>query len=473
MAFFALFSTALNAQTTAPRDSVEVLSEEELQRLLEEPDSVPQVAPTPEPTPQPSPDEDYFPEPPYDPALDEVHDLEPDYVEDTVKVIDEDEELVVPDVYIEELDFIWDIDTVVEEATYVEDIKFDAVIPFPFFVNDGGKEVYFSRGNLQYQGSTQTWRFARKQYEYVGGNGLGNVKKDDGSASSNNEVSRVYKGWIDLFGFGTSGWNSGAKCYQPYSNEIPDIHYKVGKSFDNDLTEKYENADWGIYNIIDGYSPGQWYTLTADEWKYVVKERPNADKLCGFGTIEGVKGFILLPDAWDLETVYYPVVKGEDDEDESTEEEETAQEEEPEEKTEENTVEQTPENTQADLSAAPQDSLAVPATPVDPKAGKFIAGKLTTYKDNVYTETTWAEMESQGAVFLPAGGNRRGIGTKYVNQVGFYYSSSISSEIPAQAYVFFFTGSRATGMAEPKHSLERNEGCNVRLVQFVTDENRR
>ena len=36
MAFFALFSTALNAQTTAPRDSVEVLSEDEIQKLFEQ-----------------------------------------------------------------------------------------------------------------------------------------------------------------------------------------------------------------------------------------------------------------------------------------------------------------------------------------------------------------------------------------------------------------------------------------------------
>ena len=31
------------------------------------------------------------------------------------------------------------------------------------------KQVYFSQGNLQYQASTNTWRFAEHQYDYVGG----------------------------------------------------------------------------------------------------------------------------------------------------------------------------------------------------------------------------------------------------------------------------------------------------------------
>ena len=64
------------------------------------------------------------------------------------------------------------------------------------------KQVYFSQGNLQYMGATQTWRFAENQYDTVG--------------IFNNNISSSYNGWIDLFGWGTSGWNSGAKEYQPY-----------------------------------------------------------------------------------------------------------------------------------------------------------------------------------------------------------------------------------------------------------------
>ena len=30
------------------------------------------------------------------------------------------------------------------------------------------KKVHFSKGNLQYQASTNTWRFAEKQYDIIG-----------------------------------------------------------------------------------------------------------------------------------------------------------------------------------------------------------------------------------------------------------------------------------------------------------------
>ena len=76
-----------------------------------------------------------------------------------------------------------------------------------FTINANGDQVYFSQGNLQYQASTNTWRFAENQWNYVGGDEFnqhyGNVE-----GSSNNEISSTYSGWIDLFGWGTSGWNN-------------------------------------------------------------------------------------------------------------------------------------------------------------------------------------------------------------------------------------------------------------------------
>ena len=51
------------------------------------------------------------------------------------------------------------------------------------------KQVYFSQGNLQYQASTDTWRFAENQYDMIG--------------NDNANVSSSYSGWIDLFGWGT------------------------------------------------------------------------------------------------------------------------------------------------------------------------------------------------------------------------------------------------------------------------------
>ena len=64
----------------------------------------------------------------------------------------------------------------------------DGALPGLFSVS-ATQRVYFSQGNLQYQASTDTWRFAEHQYDYVG--------------SDNRSISSTYSGWIDLFGWGT------------------------------------------------------------------------------------------------------------------------------------------------------------------------------------------------------------------------------------------------------------------------------
>lgn len=51
------------------------------------------------------------------------------------------------------------------------------------------KMVRFSRGNLQYQASTGTWRFAENQYDTIG--------------ADNTNISATNTGWIDLFGWST------------------------------------------------------------------------------------------------------------------------------------------------------------------------------------------------------------------------------------------------------------------------------
>ena len=157
------------------------------------------------------------------------------------------------------------------------------------------KKVRFSRGNLQYNaalGTHQcadgktlqgTWRFAEHQWDYVG--------------SANANIFSSYSGWIDLFGYGTSGWNSGVSCYSPYDyNEIENAY------IDKDLMDSYANADWGIYNAISngGNEPNLWRTLMGIEWTYLLSQRVNADKLYSSGTVNSITGLILLPDIWKL-----------------------------------------------------------------------------------------------------------------------------------------------------------------------------
>lgn len=145
-----------------------------------------------------------------------------------------------------------------------------------------GRKVHFSRGNLQYQASTNTWRFASEQYYCVG--------------NENNNASATYAGWIDLFGFGCSGWNCGFQCFQPYSTSDNSQHY-----INKELTGDYRDADWAWHNMVTngGERRNLWRTMSIDEWEYLMVHRQNAFSKKGLATIDGkFKGMVLLPDEW-------------------------------------------------------------------------------------------------------------------------------------------------------------------------------
>lgn len=147
------------------------------------------------------------------------------------------------------------------------------------------KKVYFSKGNLQYQASTNTWRFAEKQTDCIW--------------IDNKNISQNYDGWIDLFGWGTSGYPHGAVCYQPWSTSENINDYCAQGKITNDLSGK---ADWG-YNAISngGNTENQWRTLTGNEWEYLLSKR---NTLSGirfvYAEINNVFGVIILPDDWDV-----------------------------------------------------------------------------------------------------------------------------------------------------------------------------
>ena len=125
-------------------------------------------------------------------------------------------------------------------------------------------KVIFSKGNLQYQPSTNTWRFAEHQYDLI-----------DYSDYSN--ISSGYTGWIDLFGWGTGN--------NPTDTSMDKENYKT-------------YVDWGN-NTIDMDAPNTWFLLHSSNWEYILYVRPNADKLFGCATIDGIHGLVLLPDNWE------------------------------------------------------------------------------------------------------------------------------------------------------------------------------
>ena len=136
------------------------------------------------------------------------------------------------------------------------------------------KKVRFSQGNLQYRASTNTWRFAEHQYDMIG--------------KANKNISSTYAGWIDLFGWGTSGYNGKF----PYMTSTEPTNYGNGSS---DITGT--NYDWGVYNKISngGNQAGFWRTLTYIEWNYLINSRINAKIKYGVACVNGVDGLIFCP----------------------------------------------------------------------------------------------------------------------------------------------------------------------------------
>ena len=169
-----------------------------------------------------------------------------------------------------------------------------------FTINESGTQVYFSQGNLQYQASTNTWRFAEQQWDYVGDETSGTVYEHN-MKCNNSLVSPSYNGWIDLFNWGTSGYNHGANCYQPWSTSVNDDDYYAYGIDTCNLYDKTGKADWG-YNPISngGNRENLWRVLTYDEWCYVLFERATrSDIRFAKAQINDIIGLVLLPNEWD------------------------------------------------------------------------------------------------------------------------------------------------------------------------------
>jgi hypothetical protein len=160
------------------------------------------------------------------------------------------------------------------------------------------KKVRFSQGDLMYTGfgthavadggmAEGTWRFAHTQYIY-------NINP----ASGNSYATQ----WITGFGWGTSGWNSGANNYLPYQTGGSNSDYCPGGNQENNLEGPYAYADWGVYNAIlnGGNQPQQWRTLSSDEWEYLLNQRRGHAVKWGIAYIDGTQALVILPDSWNL-----------------------------------------------------------------------------------------------------------------------------------------------------------------------------
>ena len=136
-----------------------------------------------------------------------------------------------------------------------------------FTVNASGKKVKFSKGNLQYDKTTEEYSFMEHQYsrvEYAGQN-VGSMYADQNIVS--------------LFGWGM--WGEGKNPCETRTK-----------------TSYYSWAEFSGTN--DGYD--NWRTLTIMEWRYLLSQRTidqsASGHFCAKAQVNEINGLILLPDDW-------------------------------------------------------------------------------------------------------------------------------------------------------------------------------
>lgn len=140
-------------------------------------------------------------------------------------------------------------------------------LPGFFTVNEEGKQVRFSKGNLQatYNGSGYTFGFAANQYDYIG-DAAGNTTID----------SQTYGAVVDLF-----CWSTDA-----VSNNWG-IHTKEGTNVEGFTTGNFK--DWG--KVFD--DKGTWRTLTKEEWNYLITNHSKK-----WAAVNGLNGYVIAPDGF-------------------------------------------------------------------------------------------------------------------------------------------------------------------------------
>ena len=167
----------------------------------------------------------------------------------------------------------------------------------PVFSIASNKQVVFAPGNLQWSanaGGTShstattgynggTWRFAEHQYDFIG------------ESSSD---------WIDLFGWGTSGYNH---------NDINTAANPSYNGFSNNASPAAnQNYDWGVFNTIyntktktlDPFKT--WRTLTHNDWNYLLFARAGSNSWhYNMAKIKekDVIGLLVYPDGWERDYV--------------------------------------------------------------------------------------------------------------------------------------------------------------------------
>ena len=258
----------------------------------------------------------------------------------------------------------------------------DVVPPTYLFPVSAYQFVTFSKGNLQYTQSTNTWSFAENQWDYIGTDNVtgGSVSSDPTYGDDKYGTALADK--IDLFGWSTGATNFGVSILK----------------YNDDYYGSF--VDWGT-NKIGNDAPNTWRTLTDNEWRYLLNNRPNASSLKGVAQVNGVNGLIFLPDNW----------------------------------------------------TCPSGIIF--------KSGYHSAWGVDYYAAyQTFTADQWSQLEAAGAVFLPAAGHRLGSTVLHVQSRGYYWSATEALYGDYARSLYFHPEE-----ADLETYSNRRNGSSVRLVK--------
>jgi hypothetical protein len=129
------------------------------------------------------------------------------------------------------------------------------------------RQVQFSKGNLTYNYSTKKYAFATKQYTF-----------SIDYTALNNQAGTT-------FVFNNFAKNGIRKC---------DVSIR-----DTSLIQSQNTADDIAYYAQKDIGEG-WFTMSAEQWSFLIYRRHNASKLYSRATVNGVVGLVILPDGWSL-----------------------------------------------------------------------------------------------------------------------------------------------------------------------------
>ena len=246
------------------------------------------------------------------------------------------------------------------------------------------KQVAFASGNLQFHMKDSLWRFAPSQVDW-----MGNANLEMGNPD--------YDGWVDLF-----AWSIGEEN-----------NYGATSNYDTLMCANKDFVDWG-----DMFTDYEWFTMSKEEWDYVLNKRTDANDKWGMALIGDTLGMILLPDEWNA-----------------------------------------PEGITFVPRTNPTSELWDDEDMIDNSYDHYRV-KPENMPANLFTLSEWEELETAGAVFLPYAGRRSGgygnyLNTKcqivtemfrysyYENYLGTYWTSTLQNKEKGQAvyiYTFSFYG---------------------------------